>query len=56
MDNTLRHQGMNTQMEILRNEIKSKQNKMVKLCEDSMKQTCADKFNINLQQLLNSFK
>lgn len=43
-------------MELLRNDIKRKQNKMVRLCEEESRQTRVDKFNLDLQQLLGTFK
>ena len=43
-------------MDMLRAEIYRKQNKMVGQCEDENNKTATDKFNINLQQLLNNFK
>lgn len=57
MDATLAaNQGLQTQMELVRNDIKRKQNKLVRLCEEESRQTRVDKFNLDLQQLLGTFK
>ena len=48
--------GIKSKMDMLRAEIYRKQSKMVGHCEDENNKTAIDKFNINLQQLLNNFK
>ena len=48
--------GLHSQMDQLRKEIMNKHKKVIKLCEYENKKTVSDKFNVDLQQLLNNFK
>mmetsp|Transcript_31879 Transcript_31879/g.42204 ORF Transcript_31879/g.42204 Transcript_31879/m.42204 type:complete len:140 (+) Transcript_31879:1453-1872(+) len=47
-DALLASKGLNVQMELLRSEIKRKQNHLVKMCETENKKTSQDKFNIQV--------